>query len=123
MNERREFTRIARSFDVDVVAEQRIEGTAHDVSMKGLFVVADTKQDVGTIVRCTLYIDGRGGTVRVTTRGTVVRSGSDGMAIEFHVLEGLDSDEHLRRLLLQNAGDQLARMERELANHVGLKPR
>ncbi len=123
MNERREFTRIDRPVEVDIVFDRTIESTTENVSMKGLRVTSDATLDAGTVVRCTLYIDGRGGTVQVKATGQVVRSTVDEMAIEFQSLEGLESLEHLQRLVMLNAHDKLSSVEREIAEHLGLKRR
>lgn len=123
MDNRREFSRIVRKLEVDIDGERRIAGTTHNLSMNGLFVVAESSLGGGAAVRCTLYVDGRDGAVQVRGSGTVVRSTSEGMAIKFHELEGLESFEHLQRLLLLNAGSQTEQVEREFARHLGLKPR
>jgi hypothetical protein len=123
MDERREFTRIVRPLEVDVLSDHPIAGMTRDLSMNGLYVAAKFQLKVGTLVTCTLYVDGREGTVRITASGVVSRSTGDGMAVEFRELEGVDSFEHLQRLLLLNAGSQAERVEREFADHLGLKPR
>jgi hypothetical protein len=123
MNERREFTRISRPLEVDIASDRRIQGTTQNVSMKGLLVSSAARHNVGTTVRCIVYIDGRDGVARVTATGRIVRSTNEGLAIDFHDIEGLESLEHWRQLLLLNAGDRLADVERELAEHVGLRPR
>jgi PilZ domain len=123
MDNRREFARIIRQLDVDIVFEKLIQGTTHDLSLKGLFVVCESTLAIGTAVGCTIYVDGRDGSVHVATLGKVVRSSSEGMAIEFCALKGLESYEHLQRLLLLCAGNQLEQIEREFAQHLGLKVR
>ena len=123
MNDRRHFVRIVRQLDVDILSEQAIVGTTYDLSLKGLFVVCEAKLAMGTAVGCTIYVDGRNGSVRSATLGNVVRCTREGMAIEFSALKGLESYEHLQRLLLLSAGSQVDQMEREFAEHIGLKAR
>lgn len=123
MSERRKFTRIARPLEVDLVGEQRIEGVAREVSLRGMFVVGDVGPAIGTVFRCTLFVDGRSGTLRVTTMGRVVRCTEEGLAIEFHEVEGPEGLAHLQRLVRLNAGEKLDQVERELAKQQGLKPR
>jgi len=123
MDNRRQFARIARQLDVDIVFDKPIAGTTLDLSLKGLFVVSESQLEMGTAVGCTIYVDGRDGSVRIATLGKVVRSTREGMAIEFSALNGLESYEHLQRLLLLCAGDQMEQIEREFAGHIGLKVR
>jgi PilZ domain len=123
MDNRREFARIVRQLDVDIASEEPMAGTTYDLSLKGLFVVCESKLAMGTAVDCIIYVDGRDGFVRIATLGNVIRSTSEGMAIEFNGLKGLESYEHLQRLLLLSAGNQVEQMEREFAEHIGLKAR
>jgi len=123
MDNRREFARIVRQLDVDIVAEEPIAGTTYDLSLKGLFVVCESRLAMGTAVSCTIYVDGRDGVVHIATLGNVVRATDQGMAIEFCALKGLESYQHLQRLLLLGAGNQVEQMEREFTAHLGLKVR
>ena len=125
MNERREFIRIIRPLEVDVLSDgdNEFRGVTHDLSMKGVLVSAGAKRENGTEVRCTVYVDGRDGTARIVATGTIVRQTPGGMAIAFRGIEGLDSLEHLRQLLRLNAGLELEQVEREIAAHLGLMPR
>jgi len=125
MNERREFTRILRPLEVDVVGagDGELRGVTHDVSMKGLLVSASARCENGTDVRCTVYLDGRHGTARIVAIGNIVRQTPESIAIAFRALAGLESLEHLQQLLRLNAGAELEQVEREIAEHVGLLPR
>jgi len=125
MNERREFTRIVRPLEVDIVSagDSELSGVTRDVSMKGLLVSTGVRRDNGTDVRCTVYLDGRDNPARIVALGNIVRQTAEGMAIAFRAVEGLESLEHLQQLLRLNAGADLEQVEREIAAHVGLMPR
>lgn len=118
----RAFTRIATALATEV---KGAGGTAHgltrDVALSGIFVVCPTPFPVGSTVSVVLLLGASLEEAHIAARGEVVRHEAGGMAIRFDELEGLESYDHLRNLVLLNSRDP-ERVERELESHVGLRP-
>ena len=120
-DDHREFTRIARTLEADVVAGgETFYGSTHDLSIKGMMVVCGVQMPAGTLCECVLHLDGRAGSVAVQARGVVIRAVADALAIEFQELIGPESYQLLHDLVLYNAADP-QQVEREFDAHMGLK--
>jgi hypothetical protein len=120
-DDHREFTRIARTLEADVVAgDETFHGSTRDLSIKGALVVCGAALPPGTPCACTLHLAGRENDVCIQVHGVVVRAVDDALAIEFRELVGPESYQLLHDLVLYNAPDP-QRVEREFAAHIGLK--
>ena len=93
-----------------------------NVSLKGVGVDGVETVPIGSDCHVEILLDGPEGSESVRARGRVVRAGDEGLGIEFAEIEGLDSLDHLRRLVLYNA-PAADSVEAEFASHVGLNPR
>ena len=118
----REFTRVRVAVAAQVQAGARrlqILGT-RNLSMKSVFV--ETPEPVPVGAECCVTILLGDGPVEIRAEGRVVHSYPDGFAILFQKLEGGESYEHLRQLVLYNAEDP-SRIEMELEAHLGIRQR
>lgn len=117
--ELREFTRVPTAFPTRLSwAGGEGDGTTRDVSLNGVFVACANPPAAATAaVEVVLDL---GGEVRITGRGTVVRVLAGGCAIRFDELDGVESYEHLRRLVLYNSA-RPDRVQDEIDSHLGLK--
>lgn len=124
MSEQREFTRIQRSIEVDLVTDRgSTPAVTRDISLNGLFAEAPVLPDdlvPGAVVDVHVHVDGRGGGATARGRGAVVRRCAHGLAIGFHQLLGAESYDMLRNLIRYNAVDP-GRADREFATHLGLR--
>jgi hypothetical protein len=119
----RQFLRVVTEVEADVSgAGGTVTGATRDLSLNGMYLHLVSPFPEGSTCRAILFLDGRGGDVQVLVNGYVARCGSDGMAVEFKELIGLDSWEHLRNLIIYNAEDP-AKAQREFATHMGLRNR
>ena len=134
--ELREFTRVATALPVRLRwAAGTVAGRSRDVSLAGILVQCPAPPTVGAAVAIEIDLgpapadsgeapadSGEAPAIRAT--GTVVRTLSGpapACAIRIDELHGEASFHHLRSLVLYNARDP-ARVEREFAAHVGLRP-
>ncbi len=117
----REFTRVTRAIDATLTSGKRVlTGRVRDISLKGVFVACLSGWDAGT--ECDIVVQAppiEGPEWRVEAKGSIARSGPDGVAVQFHDLVGLESYWNLRNLILFNAADP-EKAEKELEAHVGL---
>lgn len=123
--ERREFTRVPVQIDVDLVANDdgpAIFASTENVSLKGLFLQCRGDLPPGTPCRITLYLGGRSQEAKIEIEGEVVRRESGGVGIEVKGILGLQSFDHLQKLLLYNASEP-GRVEGELESHLGVRPK
>lgn len=121
MSDLREFTRINRSLEVLIGLPGRtLVGRTRDVSLCGTLVSCKEVLSLGTTCTCTLVLDGGEGQVRIRTAGVVRRHDTEGMGIRFDELLDPESYEYLCQLIRYNALDP-DRVEREIAEHLGLK--
>ena len=120
---RREFTRVRVSLEVEVSAEDRttIQAPARDLSLNGVYVPCTGRLPVETTCKVELVLDNPGSPLKLEVQGRVSRADDDGMAIEFTGVP-LDDLEHLRNLIRYNT-DDIDSVEEEFDSHLGLKPR
>src|SRR5262249_44082882 len=120
---RREFSRVGVRLEVVgvTVGGVRLAGTTRDLGLKSLFLVTDARGPPGTDCELCLLRGGPPAPLRLPVRGRVVRAEAAGLAIEFPEL-AWDSFQHLRQVVTYNAADVPA-VEKELAEHLGLKRR
>jgi hypothetical protein len=118
-HELREFTRVPTAFKTTMRwSGGSCQGMTHDVSLNGAFVLCPTPPPPGTAgvaVVLTLEDD-----VRIAGHGTVVRVQPTGCALRFDELDGVESYEHLRRVVLYNSHEP-DRVQQEISSHLGLK--
>ncbi len=121
---RREFTRAQACVEGEILAlgeSRSIVGKTKNVSIGGMYFSCQKPFPAGTECRLVLFLDGADGKTRIEATGTVIRSGEDGLGIQFTAIE-LDSFQHLRNLILYNA-DETEEVEHEFKIHLGLKRR
>ena len=101
----REFTRVPTRIRAEVVAgDVRItDGAAQTLSLKGMFLACAERVPEGTECGITLLLGD--GEIRVEAEGRVVHAYPEGLALQFTRILGLESFEHLRKLVLYNAPD------------------
>lgn len=102
--EARESTRspITAEMQVRLSSGILLEGSARDVSMKGVLFDTWRSLPVGNRVRVHLSIKTGDELHTINTEGLVARICDGGVAIEFTKID-TESEEHLRRLVVYNA--------------------
>jgi hypothetical protein len=101
----REFTRVP----IRVRAEVKGGGLSiassapQTLSLKGMLVTCTEQLPKDTECQITLFLGD--GDIQIEAEGTVVRCYPDGIALQFTRILGLESFEHLRKLVLYNAPD------------------
>lgn len=122
--EGRGFTRIPMKMEVTITVSGEAPVTldqVKDVSMKGLYLLADKTLPEGTECDVVMSIGEPGSQLNIEVKGKVDRSSDSGMAIEFTEI-GLESYDHLQNLLLYNSKNA-PQVEQEFKNHLGLLKR
>lgn len=120
-DENRRFSRI--SFKVH--AELALAGASHAVqeisslSVGGCLLPLALETEQGTPCRLTIRLEGTAEEVAVAAEGKVIRSGPDGVAVQFTRIDP-DSLFHLQNIIRYNAPDADL-IEFELSRHPGLK--
>jgi hypothetical protein len=113
----RKFTRVSPHLPVDVVADGKtISGEVRDISFEALWLPTAVPLSERTPCRITIHL---AETIKISADGVVVRSESDGFAVQFVELLDLESYGHLRNLILYNTLDT-ATVEEEFDRHVRL---
>ena len=122
-DDRRGFTRVPFQVAVTLKSDHGtlVFGDIWDISLSGMYVTGTSQFPRGCSCDVAIELDGPEGKVGLQMRGRVARLDRGGMAIEFREMS-LDSYIHLRNLVLYNT-TELDRVENELKNHVGLRPR
>ncbi len=120
----REFSRVGVRLKVRLrfSDDMTVEGTASDVSMKGVRCLTGARPEVGSECAVTMiFAEKSAAPLELRAEGRVVRHEEDGIAVELLAIE-LESHEHLRNLLMVWAADRRA-VSDEFRDHVGLKRR
>ncbi|MEF2144566.1 MAG: PilZ domain-containing protein [Desulfovibrionaceae bacterium] len=100
-NKRRR-SRIKAGFEASIMIEGKaIPARTIDMSLKGVLLHCDREIPEGT--KCSLRL-GLGPGLRVTIDGSVVRSASDGLAMDFQCMDA-QSFAHLLQIVRLNAPD------------------
>ena len=116
---KREFIRVP----IQVRAEVKggglsVTSTAtQNLSLKGMFISSATTIPEGTACAITLFLGD--GDIQIEAEGPVVHCYEGGFALQFSRIMGLESFEHLRKLLLYNAADPDA-VEGEFNDAIGI---
>jgi len=115
----REFTRVP----IRVRAEVKGGGltiassAAQTISLKGMLVNCNEQLPVHTECQITLFLGE--GDIQIEAEGTVVRCYPEGIALQFTRILGLESFDHLRKLVLYNAPDP-EQVESEFHTSTGI---
>ncbi len=122
--ERREFSRVSVAMRVEVTAGKKtiLSPGLKNISMGGLFLISPEKLTVGSDCQVVIFLEDPKRQGRITARGKTVRVTEEGMAIHFEEIIGPESYHHLRNLVLYNAPDA-ERLEKEIEDHIGVKPK
>jgi hypothetical protein len=123
-DERREFLRVPLQVVVRLSDGERLlfHSDTVDLSMRGARIRETAELVLGQEVELSLLLGEAPSQVHVEILGRVARVDDQGLGIEFTGVRGVESLDHLRRLVLYNAADT-ARVEEEFRNHRGLKRR
>lgn len=121
-NERREFIRVPFRTEIEIHTPARTirSRSSLDISMNGLRTETEgTVPEPGTPchVRITLSLEEP--RISITVKGLIVRAEPGTIAVHFTEVD-MDSYEHLRKLILNNAKD-LERAEQEISTHWGIR--
>lgn len=117
----REFTRVPIQVRVEVKGGGLCirSSATQNLSQKGLLVTCSEKLPVDTECEVVLLLGEGEGEVRVEAEGKVIRCYPEGIALQFTRILGLESFDHLRKLLLYNAPDP-DQVEQEFNTAVGI---
>lgn len=121
-NEKREFVRVPFMIGTTVRISDRTiwSGNTLDVSMNGLRVLTtDNVPPEGTFCEVEIVLAEAPEPVVIEARGSIVRSEPGTLAVHFLEVD-VDSYEHLRQLILNNAEDP-ERAEKEFGAHWGIR--
>ena len=123
-DERREFLRVPLQVVVRLSDGERLlfHSDTVDLSLRGARIREAAELALGQEVELSLLLGEEPGQIHVEILGRVARVDAQGLGIEFTGVRGVESLDHLRRLVLYNASDT-ARVEEEFRNHRGLKRR
>ena len=118
-SKQREFTRVPIQVRAEVLGGglSLASAATQNLSLKGLFVTCAEQLPEGTICQITLLLGD--GTTRIETEAAVIRCHPEGIAFQFTRIEGLESYDHLRNLLLYNAPDP-TQVEGEFDTSLGI---
>lgn len=116
----REFTRVPVSVSTTLRAGQIIIQSlvTKDLSMSGIYVQTHDHLSVGT--ECEIKLLLGDGEIEIQAQGQVVRTDSNGLAIQFVKIMGLESYQHLQNLVRYNAPDP-GKVEDEFQEHAGIR--
>jgi hypothetical protein len=115
--ERREFVRVPLRFPVEMQgADRQVLGTrTSDLSLRGVYLECTRDYREGEDCELRLRLGEEASAPSIEIVGRVVRCRDGGLAVEFVGIKGLESLEHLRRLILFNAEDPAEAEEQILA--------
>ncbi len=117
----RRYTRILMAVEAEMTeisSGEKRNGKTECVSMKGFFVDCDHPFSMDTDCNVTLFIGGRDGGLRVEVKAKVsfVDESGAGFEISSHLF--MESYDHLHRLVLYNAADDVDKVEDEIEKHI-----
>lgn len=120
MPHRREFSRVEVHPVIEIAVAGRpiVDAQVGNLSLRGLLVL--TVERPAAEATCSIAIRLGGTAAEVTATGRVVRTTSEGFAVQFTEILGLDSLEHLRNLIRYNSHNP-NEVEQEFRNHLGLE--
>lgn len=118
----REFTRVPLQVRAEVKGGglDIARSATESLSLKGLLVNCAEVLPEGTDCEITLFLGDSG--IQIQAEGKVVHCYPHGIALQFTRILGLDSLEHLRKLVLYNAPDP-DQVDSELSTSAGIQRR
>ena len=120
--EKRDFVRVPFKTDTAVRTRDRTiwSSSTLDISMNGIRVAtAEAAPPEGTLCEIEIVLSETPSPAIIEARGSIVRSAAGTLAVHFTEID-LDSYEHLRQLILNNAMDP-ERAEQEFHTHRGIR--
>jgi len=118
--EPRSFTRISLERGAEVLVGDRAPFTAEiaNLSMSGMLLKTEQPLEPGGTCKISIPLS-ENRELRIEALADIVRTIPGGFAIQFSKVLGLESYNHLRRLLLYNAKDP-ENLEQEFKAHSGI---
>jgi hypothetical protein len=122
MNDKRRFSRIASSLEVDLHLEGGAElaGRLHDLSVRGLSLRVDGEVAVPTRCRVVMHLAGREHGITLEVFGVVARCSEGYIGVQFDQIS-YEAFDQLRGLVLSSA-DQPEVIDEEIDHHFGALP-
>ncbi|MBF0500436.1 MAG: PilZ domain-containing protein [Candidatus Riflebacteria bacterium] len=122
LTDQRKSTRVFPHIEVELTHPEMgiIPCQTRDISMKGIAIDGCRSFPIGAECGIIFHLGGKDAGNRIELRGRVARSDSNGMALEFTEILGMESFEHLRNLIFYNAGPD-DDIENEVRDSLGLK--
>ena len=120
--EKREFIRVPFNTTVVVRVQDRVIRSQGEIniSMGGVRLsTRDAIPPAEALCRVTINLGGSASPIHIEVKGTIVRSQEGSLAVKFIDLD-LDSYQHLRQLIVNNADDP-DRAELEFVAHWGIR--
>ncbi|RQD69598.1 MAG: PilZ domain-containing protein [Tindallia sp. MSAO_Bac2] len=108
MADKRKATRIEFHIKGVITGKTRqVSGKVNDLSLKGLFLEADTSTDkltVGEEVAVQIELSDSPSNIKISAEGTIVRLEDNGIGVQLDHID-LDSFTHLKNIISYNVGD------------------
>ncbi len=119
MEDKRLFTRVPSSLEVDLVLANGDElcGRLRNLSMRGLLLASDATPPVGLPCNVTVYLAGREHRILIEVKGQIARCENGGIGVRF-VAFSHDAFDNLRDVLLFAALDPDV-IEDEITRYLG----
>jgi len=120
MEEKRLFTRVSSSLEVDLVFNDghQLSGRLRNLSMRGLFLASDATPRIGSVCDVRVYLAGREHHILVEVKGQVARCAEGGVGVRFVTLS-YDAFDQLREIVASAAFDRSV-IDEEIARHLGV---
>jgi hypothetical protein len=100
---------VIASFPIEISdGDRAVHGYINDLSLKGVFVQCESPFVIGDMVSVLMRLGASGkedDAPTIACEGRVLRVEGDGIAVCFNTIMGPDSYNHLRNVILYNAGD------------------
>ena len=121
LNQQRAFTRVSTAHPAAVTGPDGVvrNGTLRDVALNGVFI-AGIQIPIDSPVRLSITLNPD---AAITGEGRIARLTSDGVGIVLALVEGTESYEHLRKLVLFNTRtfDETSKVVGEISRVSGLR--
>jgi len=125
-DERRSFVRVPFNTEVVITAgnwalrtQAGIDISMNGIHLTGLVRTDDARPLPGTSCRISIHLQATGHRLVIEAEGRIIRSEPGDLAVEFIEIE-LDSYQHLRQLILNNARDPDG-AEKQFNEHHGIR--
>ncbi|MCF8109523.1 MAG: PilZ domain-containing protein [Desulfohalobiaceae bacterium] len=116
----RTFSRIPFNIraELEIMDEVMTLNTFQNLSVGGCLLPVQSAYQKGTPCRLTIKLSGESSDLQIRVSGTVLRSGRDGLALQFTSIDP-DSLFHLKNIVRYNVADPDS-VEQEFQEHPGL---